>query len=153
MAKLTKNSTIQEVAAEASELRGHSGRAVYKALKSTKNQMLLADHNIHNLGDLLTPHAERILFRLEGTGRPSITVLQSFLFGKGFTPEWPHTESKRTESGSRLSRSVDLAHALEEADEQYSTKTGKPVGEFSKKIKENTEAQEKGARLKGRRTL
>jgi hypothetical protein len=59
----------------------------------------------------------------------------------------------RAEPGSRLSRTLNLTDALEEANEQYAAKTGKPVGEFSKKVKENTEAQEKGARLKGRRTL
>jgi hypothetical protein len=79
--------------------------------------------------------------------------LHSFLHENGFSPEWPRTERNRADPASRVSRNLNLTHALEEGDHRHAMKTGEPAGEFSRKIKENTNAQEDGARLKGRRTL
>jgi len=153
MVTLTKESTFQELGNEAFELEGHTGGIICRALSSAQNQNYLTEHNRHKLGDLLTPGGEMALFGLQGLGRQSITALHSFLFERGFSPDWPSTENRLDEPASRISRRHNLTDALEEADQQYAAKTGKPVGDFSKKIEENIRAQERGARLKGRNTL
>ena len=128
--------------------------------KSVANQKILAEHKIHSLGDVLTPEGEYALYSLQGTGIKSLMALQRFLTDNGFSTDWPKTESIREQSRERSSRiklgrgpGLSLERAIEEADRQYAARKGKPVGEFSRKLLENIEAQEKGARLKGRRTL
>ena len=87
-------------------------------------------------------------------------ALQSFFAEKGFNTDWPQTDRVRERFHEQKSyvrggrgHALNLEAALEEADKLHAIKTGKPVGEFSRKIEENTAAQENGARLKGRRTL
>ncbi len=87
-------------------------------------------------------------------------ALQPFLAERGLSTDWPMSDRVRQhyrEEASRIrigrGHGLSLERALEEADKQYAAKTGKPVGDFSRKITENTRAQEEGARLKGRRTL
>jgi hypothetical protein len=170
MSELTKESSIQELAAE---LRSGATGPVRHALwadypkgwlgnkrKVDNNQKSLAKDKIHSVGDLLTPEGELALYRLEGTGRKSIMAVQSFLAERGPKPDWPLTDGVRRHDQEEATRirtgrghGLSLERAIEEADKQYAAKTGKPVGEFSKRIKENTKAQEDGARLKGRRTL
>ena len=147
MSELTKDSTILELGREA------PGTRLRNALMSDSNQKRLAERKMRSVGDLLTPEGELALFCLAGTGRRTMSVLHSFLYEKGFGPDWPHTEAMQVDPAFRLSRTLNLTRALEEADHQYAIKTGEPVGEFSRKIKKNTQAQEDGARLKGRRTL
>jgi hypothetical protein len=169
MAELTKESSVQELAAE---LRSGATGPVRHALwadypegsygdrSSKPNQKRLAEGKIHSVGDLLTPEGEKALYRLSGTGRKSMMAVQSFLVERGLNPDWPMTDGARRHDQEETTRirtgrghGLNLDRAIEEADKQYAAKTGKPVGEFSRKIKENTKAQEDGARLKGRRTL
>ena|SRR5579884_2896266 len=137
MAELTRDSSIQELA---NEYSGRFSVKLFGVLNS--NQEHLAKRNIHSLGDLLTREGERELYSLGGIGEKTMAALHSFLSEKGFTPDWPP-----------YSRAVNFAGVVEDADMHYAAKTGEPVGEFSRKIKENTEALRTGARLKGRRTL
>ena len=67
--------------------------------------------------------------------------LHSFLFQQGLSPDWPYVESNRMEPHPRLSQTLNLGRALEEADQHYAAKTGEPVGAFSAKIEENAKAQ------------
>jgi hypothetical protein len=171
MAELTKESTLQELA---EELRGAAtspvrralwtdfpeGYAGYRRQRSEVNQKRLAEYKIHTLGDLLTPDGSRALLNLEGVGGKSLMALQRFFTENGFEPDWPMVDQSREyhrENASRIRQGrgagLSLTRAIEEADKQYAAKTGEPVGEFSRKIKENTQAQKEGARLKGRRTL
>ncbi len=110
--------------------------------------------------DLLTPEGEEALYMLNGSGPKSMTALKQFLTERGFGPDWPMMDRHRDHESKDASRiklgrgkGLNLDRAVEEADRQYAARTGKPVGDFSKKLTENIEAQEKGARLKGRRTL
>lgn len=170
MAELTKESSIQELAAELpSGATGPVRLALYADYpkgwlgdrrKVKQNQKSLAKDKMHSVGDLLTPEGEWALYRLEGTGRKSMMAVQSFLLERGLKPDWPITDGVRQHDQEEASRirtgrghGLSLDRAIEEADKQYAAKTRKPVGEFSRKIKENTKAQEDGARLKGRRTL
>jgi hypothetical protein len=116
MSELTKDSTILELGREA------PGTRLCNALMSDSNQELLAERNMRSVGDLLTPEGELALFRLAGTGRRTMSVLHSFLYEKGFSPDWPHTEAMRLDPASRLSRTLNLTRALEEADHQYAMK-------------------------------
>lgn len=169
MAELTKESSIQELA---KALGGRGTGLVRLALwsdyperfvgdrRGAANTEMLAQRGIHNLGGLLTPDGEKAIWSLGRTGPKSILAFQTFLNEKGFDTDWPIADAYRNIEGETASRirvgrgkGLSLERAVEEADKQYAAKTGKPVGEFSKKLKENIEAQEKGARLKGRRTL
>lgn len=171
MAKLTKKSTFQELA---EQLRGAAtspirhalwtdfpeGYAGFRRQRSEANQKTLADRKMHSLGDLLTPEGELALLHLDAVGQKSIMALQRFFTEKGFKPDWPMTDRAReyySEKASRIRQErgvgLSLPRAIEDADKQYAARTGEPVGEFSRKIKENTQAQKEGARLKGRRTL
>ena len=159
MADLTKDSSILDLA---KELRDFTLGPVRVALvsESNGNQKRLAADNVHSLGDLLTPAGEKTLYLLAGSGPKSMMALQGFLTEKGFGTDWPRTEEARERSREKTfhvkggrGHGLSLKGAIEEADKQYAAKTGEPVGEFSRKIAENTEAQKDGARLKGRRTL
>ena|SRR5579871_1533883 len=89
MADLTKDSTIQELAHELS-----SG-TMCRVLWSEDNQARLAGRGVHSVGDLLTPDGEAALISLTGTGPKSMADLHSFLSGKGFSPQWPQTETRQ----------------------------------------------------------
>jgi len=86
-------------------------------------------------------------------------AMYTFLADRGLTPNWPgaeayqkHVQKEATRIRTGRGHGLNLDRAIEEADKQYAARTGEPVGDFSRKIKENTKAQEDGARLKGRRT-
>ena len=147
MVKLTKTSAISDLAQQA------PNPAVYTALTAADNQSRLIDRNINSLGELLTPDGEGALYALRGMGKQSMIALRSSLYNKGFTPDWPRTEAAQIDPASKIIHTLNLNQALELADQQYAIKTGEPAGEFSQKIRENTKAQQDGARLKGRRTL
>jgi hypothetical protein len=171
MPTLTRESRIQEVA---EALHGRALSPLRHALWSTSgersgshesladriNPKKLAEHQIASLGDLLTPEGEQALRSLVGAGPKSMIAMQDFLTEKGLSPEWPATDRAREHSHEKAMRirrnrgaGLNLTDAIEEADRQHAARTGEPVGEFSRKIKENAKAQEAGARLKGRRTL
>lgn len=171
MAELTKDSTIQELVT-ALPSRGDINRfrhalwweylEDFKGDRSTtdKNYRMLVERKVHSLGDLLTPNGELALLRLEGTGPKSMIALQLFLTEKGFSTDWPMMARYREHHGEKATHvyrnkgtGFNLSRAIEEADKRHTIKTGEPVGAFSRKIEENTKAQEEGARLKGRRTL
>lgn len=147
MVDLSKDSNIQQLAKEIPDKR------TYHILVVDSNQKRLADNNVHSVGDLITPDGERAFSLLPGTGRKSRHALYSFLWEMGFSPDWPYTQAALADPGSQICRNLNLTGALDEADKQHAMKTAEPVGSFQKRIQENTEAQEKGARLKGRRTL
>jgi hypothetical protein len=160
MGELTKESSIPELV---DELRptatGPVRRALWTAYSEAPRKKF-AEGKMHSVGDLLTPEGEKALYRLSGTGRKSMMAVQSFLVERGLNPDWPMTDGTRRHDQEETTRirtgrghGLSLERAIEEADKQYAAKTGEPVGEFSRKIKENTKALEDGARLKGRRTL
>jgi hypothetical protein len=147
MASLTKDSPTAAIV----ELAGDP--ALYNALDLKENQEKLAALSMHKVGDLLTPAGEAAVLSLRKMGPALMMRLHAALLDNGFYPNWPNIEERRFKSGSLLSPSFNLAGAIEAADSQHALKTGGPPGEFSRKIMENTKAQEDGARLKGRRTL
>jgi len=148
MASLTKDSSLGALVQLAPR-----DPPLYNALNSKKNQASLAAAGLHSVGELLTPEGENALLRLEGMGQRLMIRLHTSLLDNGFYPDWPSTGKKRIESGSELTHSFSLERAIVEADCQHAIKTGGTPGEFSRKVTENTKAQEDGARLKGRRTL
>jgi hypothetical protein len=170
MAELTKESSIQELV---KELRRAGTGPIRNALwsdypegfvgdrtKGAGNQKWLAERKIRSVGDLLTPEGEMTLYCLQGVGSKSMMALQPFLAERGLSPDWPMTDRTRQHYREKASHirtgrgaGLSLERALEEADKQYAMKTGEPVGDFSRKLAENTRAQQEGARLKGRRTL
>jgi hypothetical protein len=154
MAGLTRESSIQELAVQA------PNAVLWKALHSDSNRQILAERNMQSVGDLLTPEGEVALFRLIGTGQKSMRALYAFLTEHGLSPDWPgvdrnqqHDREEATRIRTDRGHGLNLERAIEEADKQYAARTGETVGDFSRKIKENTKAVEDGARLKGRRTL
>ena len=169
MAELTKDSRIQELAEELGGAAGPIRHALWSnypegflgdRTRSDRNQRRLAESRIYSLGDLLTRDGEGALYRLQGVGPKSMMALQTFLVERGLSTDWPMTDRVRQHYREKASRirtgrghGLSLERALEEADKQYASRTGEPMGAFSRKIKENTKAQEEGARLKGRRTL
>ena len=147
MPALTKDSPILELGREAPNTR------LRNAFRLDRNLERLAERNMRSVGDLLTPEGEMALFMLDGTGKSTMSALHSFLYEQGFSPNWPYTQASQVSPSSHLSRTLSLTDALKQADEHYTIKAGEPVGEFSRKIQKNTQAQQDGARLKGRRTL
>ena len=141
-------------------------RAVWEGTEACPNERgvasraRFAQENILVLADLLTRQGERSINRLPKVGPTAMMDFQSYLNDKGFETDWPTTDSHRARSeefDSRIrldhGRGLSLERAIEQADKFYAAKTGEEVGTFSRKVRENSKAQENGARLKGRSSL